>query len=204
MVDELELLKKDWQKQDESLPRLSKEDIYPMLLKKSSSIVKWILIISIIEFVFWIAIAVISEQQDLNTEFIEDAGVTTINYILLVINYGAIIYFITRFYLNYKTIQSTDSSITLMANILKARRTVKQYIWFNIAFLFIGMIVVFWIAYSNSPETFNVDNLAILIIALIAVTIIIAGLLLLIYRVIYGRLLKRLSNNYKELKKLEI
>jgi len=39
MLDELELLKKDWQKREVDLPKLSYEQIYPMTKKKSSSIV---------------------------------------------------------------------------------------------------------------------------------------------------------------------
>ena len=50
MMDELELLKRDWQKKDKQLPQLSFDDIYKMIWKKSSSIVKWIFLISIIEF----------------------------------------------------------------------------------------------------------------------------------------------------------
>ena len=57
MMDELELLKKDWQKKEGLMPKLSYDEIYSMLWKKSSSIVKWIFIISIIEFVFWLAIS---------------------------------------------------------------------------------------------------------------------------------------------------
>ena len=34
-MDELELLKKDWQSREQKLPKLSYEDIYKMLLKKS-------------------------------------------------------------------------------------------------------------------------------------------------------------------------
>ena len=49
-MDELELLKKDWQKDDNNYPKKSYNEIYKMILKKSSSIVKWILIISILEF----------------------------------------------------------------------------------------------------------------------------------------------------------
>ena len=49
MMDELELLKKDWQKKDANIPQLSYNDIYEMIWKKSSSIVKWILIISILD-----------------------------------------------------------------------------------------------------------------------------------------------------------
>ena len=44
-MDELELLKKDWQKENMTFPKLSYNDIYKMIIKKSSSIVKWIFII---------------------------------------------------------------------------------------------------------------------------------------------------------------
>ena len=49
MIDELDLLKKDWQKREAHLPQLSYDQIHKMIWKKSSSIVKWILIISILE-----------------------------------------------------------------------------------------------------------------------------------------------------------
>jgi len=51
MMDELDLLKKDWQNKEEHLPKLSYNELYNMIWKKSSSIVKWILIISILELV---------------------------------------------------------------------------------------------------------------------------------------------------------
>ncbi len=56
-MDELELLKKDWQKEDSKYPKLTYNEIYKMILKKSSSIVKWIFIISLLEFVFWTLIS---------------------------------------------------------------------------------------------------------------------------------------------------
>ena len=39
-MDELELLKKDWNKKDSDFKKLSSADLYAMLQKKSSSIVK--------------------------------------------------------------------------------------------------------------------------------------------------------------------
>ena len=51
-MDELKQLKKDWQK-DQKFPKINKSEIYKFLHKKSSSIVKWIFIISIVEFIFW-------------------------------------------------------------------------------------------------------------------------------------------------------
>ena len=50
-MDQLEILKKDWKKQEGSLPKLSKAELTKLIYKKSSSIVKWIFIISILEFV---------------------------------------------------------------------------------------------------------------------------------------------------------
>ena len=49
-MDELELLKKDWKKNDGQFKQVSENEIYGMLHKSSSSIVKWIFIISIVEF----------------------------------------------------------------------------------------------------------------------------------------------------------
>ena len=47
-MDDLDLLKKDWQKPN-AFEQISEQDIYGMLHKKSSSIVKWILLSSLIE-----------------------------------------------------------------------------------------------------------------------------------------------------------
>jgi hypothetical protein len=44
-MDQLDKLKKEWQNREQELPKLSYNSIYNMLLKKSSSIVKWIFII---------------------------------------------------------------------------------------------------------------------------------------------------------------
>lgn len=43
-MDELELLKKDWQSNRTEYPELSYDEIYKMSHAKSSSIVKWIFI----------------------------------------------------------------------------------------------------------------------------------------------------------------
>ncbi len=77
MMDELELLKKDWQNKEEHLPKLSYDEIYKMIWKKSSSIVKWIFYISLIEFIFWAGINIIfsdpESMQDLKAMHIYNA-----------------------------------------------------------------------------------------------------------------------------------
>ena len=47
-MDELELLKKDWQRNSGDYPELSYDEIYKMSHAKSSSIVKWIFIICLL------------------------------------------------------------------------------------------------------------------------------------------------------------
>ena len=48
-MEELDLLKKDWNK--DHYPKVSENDIYGMLHKSSSSTVKWIFYVSVIEFI---------------------------------------------------------------------------------------------------------------------------------------------------------
>lgn len=204
MVDELELLKKDWQKQEATLPKLTKADIYPMLLKKSSSITKWILIISIIEFGFWIILNFgVNLDSDKATD-IESAIGTNVEIASMIIHLVAVLLFIGWFYKNYRKIQSTDSPRILMQNILKTRKTVKYYIWFNIAFLIIGSLVALLLVETNNPEILVVDNLFLAILSYLAVIGVFIGILLLIYRLIYGILLRRLKANYEEIKKIEV
>ena len=142
-MDELDLLKKDWKRQEGSLPKLSYEEIYKMILKKSSSIVKWIFIISIIEFVLWTSIDVTFRLMG-NYDPIEGTSFEKFSYISYVFSYGILIYFMVKFYLNYKRIQVTDSAKELMHNIIKTRKTVKHYVYINLSFIAVfSMISVF-------------------------------------------------------------
>ena len=56
-MDELELLKKDWQSgASQDVAKLSSKEIYPMMHKKSSSIVKTLFYISIAELLLWVVL----------------------------------------------------------------------------------------------------------------------------------------------------
>jgi hypothetical protein len=212
-MDGLDLLKKDWKKREASLPHLSYDQIYQMLWKRSSSIVKWIFVISIVEFLFWALLSVIFSDKH-QWELLEEYNMTTEVIIISVLSYLITFYFIYCFYRNYRKISSTDNAKLLMKNILKTRKTVKRYI----AFIIISNILVVllttyeFISYhaSNSeitePEnySFNLKNWLFMFAIIFAGLLILSGLLLLFYRVVYGILLRRLNRNYKELKKLEI
>lgn len=203
MVDELELLKKQWQKQDDNFPKLTKEDIYPMLLKKSSSNVKWIFIISMIEFVFWILLSFVFGGND-TKQFEEEHGLQTFDTIVLVTHIAALVFFVLWFYRNYKQIQSTDSSKVLLENIIKTRKTVKYYIWFTMAFLAVSATIAFIITAQNTPEEFADRSVVVLALQFLVIIGVIMAIMWGFYRMIYGILMRRLDRNYKELKKMEL
>ncbi|GAA4274882.1 hypothetical protein U6A24_12200 [Aquimarina gracilis] len=206
-MDELELLKQGWKRQEDVLPKLSYKEIYQMILKKSSSIVKWIFVISIIEFLLWASLDIIFRVTGVHAE-VEKESMGTFSLIASILSYVILIYFIIRFYLNYKKIQSTDSTKVLMENIIRTRRTVKQYIWINISFfatLMFGttLYMVFFTEEFQKNGGGETPIWLIIVVTLITIGVFV-GIIALFYRLIYGILTRRLKRNYKELEKLEI
>ena len=63
--------------------------------------------------------------------------------IIEIVGYVIIVYFIFKFYLNYKKINTTDSARALMKKIITTRKTVMQYVWFNLGLFATLMIIVF-------------------------------------------------------------
>jgi len=213
-MDELELLKKDWNKNGDKYPKLSYNEIYKMILKKSSSIVKWIFIISLLEFVFWGIISIALKDTESMQRF-KNYNADNIIIPLVIISYIILAYFFYLFFKNYKTISVTDSAKVLMENILKTRRTVKKYVAFNLIYLVFSTIVVLFIEFDKDAELINqVEQAsangevfkfyAIIIITTLLLLAVAIGVLLLFYWLVYGLLLGRLNKNYKELKKLEV
>ncbi|MBT8272285.1 MAG: hypothetical protein KJO77_00675 [Bacteroidia bacterium] len=212
-MDELELLKRDWQKQDDRYPKLTYNEIYKMILKKSSSIVKWIFIISLLEFAFWTFISFAFKDSESILKF-KEYNAENILIPLSIIGYVILAYFFYLFYKNYRSISATDSAKKLMEKILKTRRTVKQYVAFNLIYLFISTFVALGILFKRDDDFASIideasanGELFLLYAKTILATLIALGLaiglILIFYYLIYGILLKRLNRNYKELKKLE-
>ena len=215
MTDELELLKKDWQKKEFDIPKLSYEDIHKMIWKKSSSIVKWILIISILEFVLPQFLYLIPGMED-SMKVYKNLGVSQYFLGLSLLYYTVIFYFIYQFYLRFREISVLDNSKNLMRKIIKTRRTVKYYVIFSLvmtAFFFITIIIAIYLnndIVSAFPEMkaqlqdFSPDKLKItLIVTLGIVGLFFIGVLSLFYFLIYGLLLRKLKKNYSELRQLE-
>ena len=204
-MDELELLKKDWQRNPVKYPELSYDEIYKMSHAKSSSIVKWIFYISLIEFGIGILLLLLNPKIETHIEFpywIEVLSFATFPIIGI---------FIYLFYKNYKNITATDNIKTLIKSILNTRRTVKYYVLLNLIFAGIFSCVGLYLGYINNAggaEQFNASanfkEYATLGVVIVLVTAAIVGFFFGIYYLLYGILLKRLNKNYTELLKLEI
>ncbi len=205
-MKELDLLKKDWQKND-TFEQVSEVDIYKMLHTKSSSIVKWILIVSILEFVVLNGISLLLNDPKY------DAFMRLHPFLnfLEKFNYAVIIVFIYLFYRNFKSISVLNSSKTLIKHILKTRKIVTYYIYWNI---FIGGITGalsgiegFNEGYNQGRNITESNNKAILevnCISIIIVAVLIMGGIWLFYKLLYGRFLSKLKENYIELKKIDL
>ena len=212
-MDELDILKKDWKKQENNYPRLSYDQIYNMIWKRSSSIVKWIFVISILEFLFWAILNIFLADNDYWSEM-ERIHLKEFTIAAYIIGYAITFYFIWQFYRNYKRISSTDDAATLMENILKTRKTVRYYIAYVIISTAVTSLVYLYFTFTYHVSNTEVEDVSkyefsftqwLIFIGAMTVTILIFfGLIWLFYRLLYGILLKRLSRNYKELKKLEV
>lgn len=217
MMDELELLKKDWQKKDEQLPKLSYNEIYTMIWKKSSSIVKWIFYISLIELVFWIILNAAPFFMDNYTEGVNqlDVGYTqTFIIVSSIIAFGVIFIFIYYLFRAYKSISVADNVRNLMESILRTRKIVHYYVAYNVIVMILVTIYALVNAFNKDERMINIlesasEDGSTLKLWLIMGGFIMVGLVLtvgfiwLFYQLIYGLLLKKLNRNYKELKKLE-
>ena len=133
-MDELEILKKDWKKNENIFDQVTEKEIYGMLHKRSSSIVKWILIISVLELLLWSGISFLTSDESYS-KTLKAYHLDTIMPVITIINYGVILFFIYLFFKNYKAINTTDTVKQLMQNILKTRKTVQYYVWYNIGMI---------------------------------------------------------------------
>jgi len=214
MLDELDLLKKDWQKKETNLPRLTYEEIYKMIWKKSSSVVRWIFYISIIEFLLPHLLYLIpSFRNEMDYNFAKSLGIDNWIIALTIVQYAVAIYFIFQFYKRYREISVLDDAKKLMNKIFRTRKTVKHYVLFCLAMvlLIFGVFIVGMALDDNLVETLNLNNqnvapdqLKWLLIGVMTVAgILFTGLLAGIYFLLYGLLTRKLSRNYIELKRME-
>lgn len=206
-MEELDLLKKDWKKREKDLPRVSYDEIYQMILRKSSSNIKWIFIISCIELGLGLLATAFYHPSSTMQEIDLPLGFELVSWL----TFPVIIYFIYRFFRNYQKVSAASSVNGLLNDIIRSRKTVKHYIIFN---LVVGGIMAFiaglytyaaamggWDKFKESAGT---KEYVVMILVAFLVTAFIIAMFLGIYYLLYGILMRRLRRNYKELKQIDL
>lgn len=202
-MDKLENLKDLWQSQPQAGVSYSKEDILNMVRKKSSSIVKWILIISILEFLIPYVLILFTDLETPSRVYAEYGLENLTNYYTAV-HFVIILGFFYVFYKNYRSISADSSVKSLLADILRTRRTVKYYIYYNLVMMGILGLHSFYVIMNSESFLSKLPENADITIVWVTALFLYALVLFLFwcfYRLIYGFFLRKLKRNYAELKK---
>ena len=211
-MDALDKYKQAWDNQPEETTSISKVDIYKMAHSKSSSVVKWIFIIGLLEVLFWTGLNLIVPEKQV--EILEAFHIAKFVKITTYLHYVVIALFLYLFYVNYTSISITDTTKNLMRKILKVRKTVTYYVYYNIGIMFIVSVISYVMMLSQPDLLFQAYDLPdfeankskyviITLIVIVFIIVVLCVFMWLFYKVIYGILLRKLNRNYKELSKLE-
>lgn len=213
-MDQLESFKAHWQRSAMGEKRFSSSELHKLLARKSSGIVRWIFYLGIGELVFFLLLGILL-LDDESIELFKQLDIWTEYVVYSVFHYIIILTFIYLFYRNYKKINAVQPTRTLMKNILTVRSTMSWYVWYNIISGFVSFVAAGFYTILNDPQVekirLNVESeekmiqfYAIVIGIFVLLSIVFSVILWLFYRLVYGILLKRLKNNYKELKRIEV
>lgn len=201
-MDVLDNYKKAWKNQPEETSKFSSIEIYKMAHSKSSSIVKWIFIIGVLEFVILNSMYFFIDMDEALKEY-EKLGLEDFVFYSQIAAYVILFYFLWMFYQNYIKISTIDSTKILMKKIIKTRKTVRNYVLFNLSYMALVMLV-FTIATINvNFDEFNTKQILLIAVSTLIATFLVLGVLWLFYQLLYGILLRKLNRNYKELAKLD-
>ena len=206
IMDDLDLLKKNWQKQD-SFNQVSEQDIYEMLQKKSSSIVKWLFFMSVLEFLFCTIMNVFTDGDNILGNKKYDFYFELLEYFSFLVT----LIFVYLLWNNYKKISTISNTKKLMSDILNTKKIVNYYVIYNLVTIVFVLIIGFaFLALKNTDNpilaakiTENPSLVWVLTAIFIVVAIIILAVIWLFYKLLYGILLKKLYSNYEELKKID-
>ena len=214
MTDELDLLKKNWKNIDKTFNHVSENQLYTMIHKKSSNIVKWILIISLLELALLIFSSIFFKiDKNIDTKLLHNE--VTFYRLTEIVYYLILIFFIVKFYVNYKKIKFESSSKELLKSILKVRKTVENYVKIIIgytittSYILIGMIMINHGEIQRIVQQFEEKGGMFLFYLILILIVLVTSFLVYFfiwgfYKILYGILLKKLMKNYKEIEQMEM
>ncbi|MFD2903132.1 hypothetical protein [Sphingobacterium anhuiense] len=202
-MDELDQLKKQW-KENENFMKLNQSEIKAILHRSSTSIVKWIFIISLIE----LSLGIILSFMLPSSEREESVFFQYLGYVSELVFYIGIGYFIYSFFTSYSNISNKSSTKELLINIITTRKHVENYIKFNIYFIIYAFVIAFLeiiIRKIDADVYWGANFVMIILLAVIIalITLIFITVIKFYYKIVYRRLLKKLNHNYEELTRLE-
>ncbi|WP_312304497.1 hypothetical protein [Chryseobacterium sp.] len=201
-MEELELLKKDWNRESDDFKEYSENEIYNMIKHKSVSITKTLLIIGLIEVILWTLYGYLDQQFPY------------IRIAMFLVFTGSIIFLFNR-------MKTGQNSIVLMKNILNMRKLILGYAGISLVLAIIDSIIHFdhntrdfmagardgWNeghgsnTLSTNPEVMLPSFINYFVFGICL--LIGFYLLYVIYKKTYGKILQDLRKNYKELSRHE-
>lgn len=216
---DLDNLKETWQQQPVQ-PKYDSKDIESMLNKSSRNYVKYILWISIVEFVLILGANLYytflgEDSTDLMSVLaklgIDDSvsfenTISDLYFILKMVSLALTAIFVYLFYQNYRKINIESNLKKLILQIIKFKKTVQLFILANIVLvilftLVLGVFVSFVLAEQNIQLT---NNTKFGFISGLILTMGISVVLIWIYyRIVYGFILRRLGRNLEQLQNIE-
>jgi len=201
-MDEFKSLKEKWanQKFDK---QYTVEELNGFLQKKSKTSIKWIFYLSVAEFFLYMSFPFIIPNYYESFEYYKSLNLFEFSIATSIIGYIILVYYMLRFFKNYKRISVTDSVKGHLSTILNTRRAVNQYIYFNLGILLIFLIVVMVYALRFDENLIALQqerNSIVMIIFIIGLLVsLVIGVFGLLYYFVYGRFLNPLKKNEKEL-----
>ena len=202
-MNKLDDLKEKWGQQTFNT-NYSKEELNRILQQKSSHSIRWIFYLSLLEFVLYLALPILLPNYAAAFQYYKSLHLYSFSILTTLLGYAVLIYFMWRFYQNYRQIKVSSSVSTHLQTILKTRRTVNVYFFTNLGIVLVFTVVVLmeamkydqnFIALQNQPQ-----GIIGLIVAVVVVLCIIICFFALLYYLVYGRFLRTLKKNEEELK----
>ena len=216
---DLDQYKKSWQEQNVS-PKYNSTEIESMLNKSSRNYVKYILWISCVEFLVILGMNAYNIFADDDSQtfitILEKVGVQNstevqanfahLYFILKIISLLLTAFFVVKFYYNYKKITVESNLKKLIVQIINFKKTVNLFILANIflMILYTVALVIFtnWVLFEQNISLTH-STLIGFYTGFILMMGLSVALIWVYYRIVYGIILKRLSENLGELKKID-
>ena len=216
---DLDHLKKTWQEQ-EVQPKYDSPQIEEMLNKSSRNYVKYILWISIAEFLVILGLnfyySFIGDDSESFMNILGKLGIENtvdlqadfahLYFVLKVFSLVLTGVFVVLFYQNYKKINVESNLKKFILQIISFKKTVNIFILANILLLvFFTAVLTVFTFYILSQQHIQLSHPTLIgfIVGTGLMTILSIVLIWLYYRIVYGIIMKRLGKNLDELKKME-